>query len=1163
MAGIVNFFKGQASSLVNAFSYGLTHLDQFSTAGDVIVVQHPDGTLHSTPFNVRFGKISVPRPSTKIVRIEVNGEAVTSVMKLKSDGTAYFVESTTGGGASSGSPDHSGLFPVSPSQSPISPVRSPTVQSAGNPPNSPPAEDLTLDLDAGAASAKSSTKKSDNNHNNATRPFTMNSDGVVTLDEGSAIELAKQNPEIRDLVTSIVGESRAGEREQRINNDSIANNGNTPPTVNIGATITNSPNGDAITTSTPMHRQHTGNISANDTGSNINNNNNTTNDGGESTSNSVSFANNNSLSGGSFAGSKPAAGLRLARFASSNNIDTFHKFLNADDDFAALVQQINEKESEEDFVKQQQKNSDVSGGKSLLHLAASASKVGVNIDGAANILNEVGGSAESTYSGVSDDKNNKTGTAGEQVQYQPTTQEDDAAANRHQLQYQLESLIPDGSQLIEDDEYVDDSSDEDYDYFLQSAPQQQQQQQQKLNSGKNLLGKVAETTTSETTKKNSNNTTTAAATTSSNDVNDTSVLVHDTSSSSQHVDPLDTTGVIFSEMNNTNTSTGNNSASSQTKKASASYHATITPGHNELAKLNLKDGANIVKFIVYSQTLTRATEVEARIFLWPYTAKVVISDIDGTVTKSDVMGHLSAILRWDWTHPGLCSLYTNIAKNEYKFLYLTARSLSQTSSTRAFLENVAQDGQKLPDGPVFTATEKLFAALTQEVLKRSHIFKTECLTTVRQIFPKSLRHPLYAGFGNRIGDSIAYENVGIPLHKIFIIDESSVVHVCKVKQTYRDLAHLVDMTFPPISGKVPVEASQLPIHYSNVTVVSGQVRSSSSLSFSQLAQAGSTSSLNGGNSYYQQHQQRTSPTLSFSDQSGNNLNAMNSATVSPQPSSGATGFFPAHDSHGNNSNNNRNQKHSPEGAYKNNGYSNSTMTNNNSNYNNNGPVAPPMSCNSASSAQNEEDIMMEEKVDFNDFNFWRVEPSSLTTPKTSGKKNDAATSATSSQQQKAGTDSNKIMTMTSSSSPARPAGGKPDTGIFGSSSGTTTAASTTETSSTATSTSNQPVANTEQQATAQSAGWFSSLFGRGAAATTTTTKPATTQPTTSSSTTTTTCATTTTTPAAVTMLTIPKLEGVTTTTTTPWANGSSPESPREAKSGIKRNSSGLSTPRSK
>lgn len=48
--------------------------------------------------------------------------------------------------------------------------------------------------------------------------------------------------------------------------------------------------------------------------------------------------------------------------------------------------------------------------------------------------------------------------------------------------------------------------------------------------------------------------------------------------------------------------------------------------------LNLRDGANTVVFSVTTQ-YQGTCRCEAAIYLWNYDDKIVISDIDGTITK--------------------------------------------------------------------------------------------------------------------------------------------------------------------------------------------------------------------------------------------------------------------------------------------------------------------------------------------------------------------------------------------------------------------------------------------------------------------------------------------------------------------------------------------------
>jgi len=62
---------------------------------DIIVVQHEDGSLHTSPFHVRYGKLKILKPSEQTVIIHLNGEETDLRMKLGSEGEAFFVHQTT------------------------------------------------------------------------------------------------------------------------------------------------------------------------------------------------------------------------------------------------------------------------------------------------------------------------------------------------------------------------------------------------------------------------------------------------------------------------------------------------------------------------------------------------------------------------------------------------------------------------------------------------------------------------------------------------------------------------------------------------------------------------------------------------------------------------------------------------------------------------------------------------------------------------------------------------------------------------------------------------------------------------------------------------------------------------------------------------------------
>ena len=71
-----------------------------------------------------------------------------------------------------------------------------------------------------------------------------------------------------------------------------------------------------------------------------------------------------------------------------------------------------------------------------------------------------------------------------------------------------------------------------------------------------------------------------------------------------------------------------------------------------LEKMKLKSGENQAKFVLQVAPGV-VQEAEFQIFLWDENEKVIISDIDGTITRSDVMGQLKT----NYIHKGVCLLF--------------------------------------------------------------------------------------------------------------------------------------------------------------------------------------------------------------------------------------------------------------------------------------------------------------------------------------------------------------------------------------------------------------------------------------------------------------------------------------------------------------------------
>lgn len=181
----------------------------------------------------------------------------------------------------------------------------------------------------------------------------------------------------------------------------------------------------------------------------------------------------------------------------------------------------------------------------------------------------------------------------------------------------------------------------------------------------------------------------------------------------------------------------------------------------------------------------------------------MISDVDGTITKSDVLGHVFTMVGKDWTQVGVANLYTNIRKNGYQFLYLSSRAIGQAKYTREYLANVEQDRQQLPEGPLFLSPDRLVRAFTREViLRKPEEFKIACLRDVKRLFGNHTS-PFYAGFGNRITDALSYRTVDVPAARIFTIDSRGDVRldlIATYKSSYTQLNENVHEIFPPTAA---------------------------------------------------------------------------------------------------------------------------------------------------------------------------------------------------------------------------------------------------------------------------------------------------------------------------------------------------------------------------
>ncbi|XP_051771583.1 phosphatidate phosphatase LPIN2 isoform X1 [Ctenopharyngodon idella] len=232
-----------------------------------------------------------------------------------------------------------------------------------------------------------------------------------------------------------------------------------------------------------------------------------------------------------------------------------------------------------------------------------------------------------------------------------------------------------------------------------------------------------------------------------------------------------------------------------------SYRKSLRLSSDQIASLKLKEGPNDVMFSITTQ-YQGTCRCEGTIYLWNWDDKVIISDIDGTITKSDVFGQILPQFGKDWTHQGIAKLYHSVAENGYKFLYCSARAIGMADMTRGYLQWVNDGGIILPRGPLMLSPSSLFSAFHREVIeKKPEIFKIECLTDIKNLFLLN-KHPFYAAFGNRTNDVFAYKEVGVPLCRIFTVNPKGELIQEQTKgnkSSYSRLSELVDHVFPLLS----------------------------------------------------------------------------------------------------------------------------------------------------------------------------------------------------------------------------------------------------------------------------------------------------------------------------------------------------------------------------
>lgn len=136
-------------------------------------------------------------------------------------------------------------------------------------------------------------------------------------------------------------------------------------------------------------------------------------------------------------------------------------------------------------------------------------------------------------------------------------------------------------------------------------------------------------------------------------------------------------------------------------------------------------------------------------------------------------------------------------------VYLSSRPLYFYNYTQKYLQGIKQNNFTMPDGPILLSPDQIVSSLNREVVyKKADEFKGALLKDLQRVFPEN-SNPIFAGFGNRDTDATACLYAGVPIGKIYIINEESEVEILgnKEKTSYKNIGLTVTQQFPYLPKK--------------------------------------------------------------------------------------------------------------------------------------------------------------------------------------------------------------------------------------------------------------------------------------------------------------------------------------------------------------------------
>jgi hypothetical protein len=214
----------------------------------------------------------------------------------------------------------------------------------------------------------------------------------------------------------------------------------------------------------------------------------------------------------------------------------------------------------------------------------------------------------------------------------------------------------------------------------------------------------------------------------------------------------------------------------------------------------LHKGCNNMRAVLRSKP---EVKLDFSIYVYVPSDKLIVFDIDGTLTISDTRGYFETVVLgyYSYVHDGIVP-FMHIIREALgaHIMFLTSRPLVNLEQTRLFLQKVRDPNSgeaiALPTGPLFMNRESITSAAYRELISHTTLeFKAGVLLSIRHLFerakldsmtaegtaerkPKAIpTSPFVAGVGNRHADMQAYAMAGISKDCLFYIDKRSQISI--------------------------------------------------------------------------------------------------------------------------------------------------------------------------------------------------------------------------------------------------------------------------------------------------------------------------------------------------------------------------------------------------